>query len=258
MGTLIMVKAMFKRYGIEMRRYGFNTLSMLISFYIIFVLLFYGIQSLAEGTEQFGGALNGMVVGFMIFYLTVYAYAELSWVLVGEAAQGTLEQLSMSPLGFSRVLFARIFVALIYRMAIMFVLLLLMMWTTGRWLTFDLLTLIPLLVLTMASVQGVGFVMGGLALVFKQVQAALGILQFVFVGLIAAPIEQFPVLKMLPLSWGTRLVGDAMINGTHLWDIPPGDLLVLGVTAVGYFSAGFLAFKYFERIARDRGLLGHY
>ena len=258
MATFVMIKAMFKRYAIELRRYGFNTLSMLVSFYLIFVLLFYGIQSLAEGSEQFGGALNGMVVGFMVFYLTVYAYAELSWVLVGEAAQGTLEQLSMSPLGFGRVLIARIFAALVFRMIIMFALLLLMMWTTGRWLTLDVLTLIPLLVFTMASVQGIGFVMGGLALVFKQVQAALGILQFVFVALIAAPIEQFPALKFLPLSWGTRLIGDAMINGTRLWSIAAGDLMVLAVTGVGYFTLGFVGFKYLERLARDRGLLGHY
>jgi ABC-2 type transport system permease protein len=253
-----MIKAMFKRYAIELRRYGFNTLSMLVSFYMIFVLLFYGIQSLAEGSSQFGGALNGMVVGFMIFYLTVYAYAELSWVLVGEASQGTLEQLYMSPLGFGRVLIARIFAALVFRTIIMFALLLLMMWTTGRWLTLDLLTLIPLLLFTMASVQGVGFVMGGLALVFKQVQAALGILQFVFVALIAAPIEQFPVLKFLPLSWGTRLIGDAMINGTRIWEIASGDLMVLVVTGVGYFTVGFIGFKYLEGLARDRGLLGHY
>ena len=113
---------MFKRYAIELKRYYFNTISMLVSFYIIFLLLFLGVRSLAE-SGQFGTALNGMVVGFTIFYLTVYAYAELSWVLVGEAQQGTLEQLSMSPLGFVRVLIARIFVALIYRTAIMFALL---------------------------------------------------------------------------------------------------------------------------------------
>ena len=32
---------------------------------------------------------DGMVIGFTVFYLVVYAYAELSWVLIGEAQQGT-------------------------------------------------------------------------------------------------------------------------------------------------------------------------
>lgn len=258
MRTLVLVLAMFKRYAIELRRYAFNTLSMLASFYLIFLMLFLGIRTFAGGNEQFGSALPGMVVGFMVFYLTVYAYAELSWVLIAEAQQGTLEQLSMSPLGFGRVLIARIFAALGFRVVIMFGLLLLMMATSGRWLSVDLATIVPLLVFTVASVQGIGWVMGGLALVFKQIQASLGILQFIFVALIAAPVEQFPGVKFLPLSWGTELIRRAMINGTALWQFPAADVALLAVNGVAYFGLGFLVFKLLERVARDRGLLGHY
>ena len=256
MATWIMFKAMVKRYAIELRRYYFNTLSMLVSFYFIFLLLFLGIQSVSG--PQFGDALNGMVVGFSVFYLTIYSYAELSWVLIQEAQQGTLEQLSMSPLGFGRVLIARITAALVFRLLIMFALLILLMATTGRWLSVDLLTVLPLLVLTVASAQGVGFVMGGLALVFKQIQASLGILQFVFVALIAAPLDQFPFLKFLPLSWGTHLIGQAMIAGTRIWQMSGSDVLLLIANAVFYFGVGFSIFKLFERAARNRGLLGHY
>jgi ABC-2 type transport system permease protein len=258
MATLIMIKAMFKRYAIELRRYYFNTLSMLVSFYFVFLLIFLGIRTFAGGSQQFGNALGGMVVGFTIFYLTIYAYAELSWVLVQEAQQGTLEQLSMSPLGLGRVLIARIFAALAFRVVIMFALLVLMMATTGRWLSVDVATIIPLLILTVAGAQGVGFVMGGLALVFKQIQAALGILQFVFVALIAAPLDRFPNAKFLPLSWGTHLIRDAMLDGTRIWQMQPGDLALLAGSGAFYFGTGFLVFKLFERAARGRGLLGHY
>jgi ABC-2 type transport system permease protein len=199
-----------------------------------------------------------MVVGLTVCYLTIYAYAELSLVLVQDAQQGTLEQLSMSPLGLGRVLIARIFAALTFRVIIMFALLILMMATTGRWLSVDVATIVPLLILTVASAQGVGFVMGGLALVFKQIQAALGILQFVFVALIAAPLDRFPIAKFLPLSWGTHLIGDAMIDGTRIWQMSAGDLALLVGNGGLYFGLGFLAFKLFERAARGRGLLGHY
>lgn len=258
METLVLVKAMFKRYAIELKRYSFNTLSMLVSFYFIFLLLFLGIRSFTGGSQQFGSALSGMVVGFTVFYLAVYAYAELSWVLVQEAQQGTLEQLSMSPLGFGRVLMARIFAALVYRIVIMFALLIVMMATTGQWLSVDLPTIVPLFVLTVAGAQGIGFFMGGLALVFKQIQASLGILQFLFVALIAVPLDQFPFAKLLPLTWGTRLIGRAMIDDITLWQMSVADLSWLLANAAFYFGLGFLAFKLFERVARNRGLLGHY
>jgi len=130
MRTLVMTWAMVKRYGIELKRYAFNTLSMLVSFYLIFLILFLGIRSFAGNSPQFGEALPGMVIGFTVFYLVVYAYAELSWVLIAEAQQGTLEQLSMSPLGFGRVIVARIFAALAFRIVVMFALLVIMMATT--------------------------------------------------------------------------------------------------------------------------------
>jgi ABC-2 type transport system permease protein len=256
--TLIVVKAMFKRYAIELKRYYFNTLSMLASFYFVFLLLFLGVRSFAGESLELSGALGGMVVGFLVFYLTVYAYAELSWVLIAEAQQGTLEQLSMSPLGLRRVLIARVFAALAYRVAIMFLLLVLMMATTGKWLAVDVPTLVTLMLLTVASAQGVGFFMGGLALVFKQIQASLGILQFLFVALIAAPLDRFPWAKLLPLTWGTNLIAQAMIDGTRIWQMHAADLGLLLANATAWFGLGLASFTFFERQARERGLLGHY
>jgi ABC-2 type transport system permease protein len=174
----------------------------------------------------------------------MYAYAELSWVLTGEAQQGTLEQLSMSPLGLGRVLVARVASAMVFRIVIMLGFLLLMMATSGKWLRLDVITLVPLFAFTVASVLGIGFVMGGLAIVFKQVQAALGILQFGFVALIAAPVEQFPFLKL--------------IHGVSILAMPLDDLAFLAANGLFYFGVGLLIFKFFERAARSRGLLGHY
>jgi ABC-2 type transport system permease protein len=258
MATLALVTAMFKRYAIEMKRYYFNTLSMLASFYLIFVLVFFGARSFAGNEANFGGTLAGIVVGFGIFYLSMYAYAELSWVLTGEAQQGTLEQLSMSPLGLGRVLVARLASAMVFRLVIMVGFLLLMMATSGRWLRLDVVTLVPLFAFTVASVLGIGFIMGGLAIVFKQIQAALGILQFAFVALIAAPVDQFPFLKFLPLSWGTSLIGRSMIGGVSIFAMPLSDVTFLVANGLFYFSLGLLIFKFFEREARNRGLLGHY
>lgn len=258
MATLALITAMFKRYAIELRRYYFNTLSMLASFYLIFVLVFFGARSFAGDRAGFGGTLASIVVGFTVFYLCMYAYAELSWVLMGEAQQGTLEQLSMSPLGLGRVLVARIAAAFAFRAVIMLGFLVLMMATSGKWLRLDLITLIPLFIFTIASVQGIGFIMGGLALVFKQIQAALGILQFAFVGLIAAPVEQFPAVRYLPLSWGSELIRHSMVDGVSITAMPVRDVALLIANGLAYFGLGLLVFKLFERQARKQGLLGHY
>jgi ABC-2 type transport system permease protein len=194
----------------------------------------------------------------MIWIFAIFAYSELSWVLLQEAQQGTLEQLSMSPVGLGKVLLSRLSAAVVYHLLIVTLFLFMMMVSTGKWLNLDILSILPLILLTISGVLGIGFIMGGLALVFKQVQASFQILQFVFVALIAAPPDKFPFVKYLPLSWGTRLIAKVMIGNTSILEIPPAELLFLLINSVFYFSLGYVFFKLFERQARDRGLLGHY
>jgi ABC-2 type transport system permease protein len=80
-----------------------------------------------------------------------------------------------------------------------------MMLVSGRWLNLDPLTVVPLVMLAVAPIVGLGFLMGGLALLYKRVENLFGIITFGFVGLITAPVEQFELLKLLPLAQGSHL-----------------------------------------------------
>lgn len=254
----IVLKALVKRNFLLVWRYPFNLLAGQVSLFLIFLVIFYGARAMGAGGPAFGQTLSGIVMGFMLWQFMIFAYSDLTWDFINEAQQGTLEQLYMSPLGFGWVAVSHIIGFLIINMAITFAMLFAMMGITGRWLNVDLASVLPLMLLVVWAVYGFGFLMGGLALVFKQVQAAFQILQFVWLGLIAAPLDQFPALKFAPVSWGTHLLGRVMIGGQSLLEIPAGDLLFLLVNSAVYFTLGYLAFKYFERVARDRGLLGHY
>ncbi len=259
MRYLALFIAQLKIRYIYLKRYYFDTLSMIVTIFLVFLIIFFGATWLLGGTPgDTGDTLEGIVVGFMVWTFALMAYSTLSWGMIEEAQQGTLEQLYMSPLGFGWVTILRVAAHFIFNLLIVIVILLLMMGTTGRWLNLDVLSLIPLVLLTIAGAYGIGFFMGGLALVFKRVQSALQILQFVLVIFIAAPFGWMPFMRFLPLSLGTRLIGAVMIDGRTLLELPPGDVLFLIANSAVYFGLGFLAFKLFEDVARDRGLLGHY
>jgi ABC-2 type transport system permease protein len=133
-----------------------------------------------------------------------------------------------------------------------------MMLTTGRYLHIDILSLLPLFVFTIAAPYGMGFMAGGIALIFKQIRALFQIVQFVFIGFIAAPVAKLAILKILPLSLGTSLIRRVMAEGISITDIPATDLGLLALNGAFYFGFGFFIFKICEKIARKRGLLGHY
>lgn len=258
MTAVIVMQAMLKRYALETRQYAFNTVMGLVVAYMFFFMIFVGAWATGGDQAGFGQTVSGVVVGLMVWLLALSAFSDVAGRLTTEASQGTLEQLAMSPVGLGRVVVYRAFSQFFIQLATVLVFLFLMMATTGRWLHLDFPSLLPLLVLTVAGAQGVGLAMGGLTLLFKRTAATFGLLQFVFIALLAVPPEKLSTMRYLPLSWGTHLIRRVMIEGVSLLQIPVGDLLFLAANGAAYFGIGYGIFRICERIARDRGMLGHY
>lgn len=256
---LIMFKALFKQSFIETRRYIFETVSGIITLLLFFLGLFYGAKALVGGSAaNLGPTLEALVVGYMLWALAIFMYFSIAQDLIQQAQLGTLEQLSMSPSGLGLVVLARTLAAMVFQLIIMAVLLLLMMAITGKWLHIDLLSILSIAVLTLMGVFGLSFILGSLALVFKKVQSALQITQMAFIGFIALPIAKFGWLKWTPLAWGNHLLKEVMIKEESLFSLPLGDVGFLAAHALIYFCIGMATFRYFEIVARKRGLLGHY
>jgi ABC-2 type transport system permease protein len=252
------MQALLRMSLIEQRRYMFNSVVRMVTVYAFFLMLFMGARVTLGASAGFGGTLSSLVVGMLVFMMAQRAYQDHSTRLNGEAMQGTLEQLAMSRVGLAQVLVYNMMVMTIVQLCFNAVFLVLMMATTGQWLHLDLLSIVPLLLLATLSVHGVGMAMGGLTLLFKRVGATAAIFQYVFLMLVAVPVEKFPAFAYLPLSYGSGLIRRVMVDGQSLYRMPAGDVLFLLANSAAYFAAGLLIFKLCERIARDRGALGHY
>ena len=250
--------AMVRLSMIESKRYAFNTFMRLVLSYAFFFMVFMGTWATLGGSATFGDNLAGIVVGMTIWMCAFRAFTDLANRLTGEATQGTLEQLAMSPIGLGRVLMYQTFAQVVIQLLFVLIVLVAMMATTGQWLHLDLVSLVPLLLMSMLAVQGVGFAMGGLTLVFKRVGATFTIFQYIFLTLVAVPLDKVPALKFLPLAWGAKLVRRVMIDEVSIFRMPVGDVAFLLANGICWFALGFAVFKGLERMARDRGMLGHY
>lgn len=258
MKTLVLYKTMFKQTIIGLRRYMFETITGTVTLFLFFLALFYGAKAFGADGPQFGNTLDHMVVGYAVWTMAIFVYFSMAQDLLMEAQLGTLEQLAMSPLGLGRVLMGRALSGLVWQLLTMAVLLTAMMAATGKWLNVDLLSIIPILILTVAGVTGLSFALAGLAIVFKKVQSALQIVQVGFILLLAVPLSRVPALKFAPLSWGFGLLKKIMVDGETLLSLGAGDVGFLALHAVVYIALGLAVFRMFENVARSRGLLGHY
>ncbi|WP_049924387.1 ABC transporter [Halopiger djelfimassiliensis] len=237
-------------------RYPVNTLGRFLTTFVFFLVIFFGGQ--AMGGPAFDDSLGGLIVGFFLFTLTVTAYSGLAWNITREAQWGTLEQLFMSPHGFGTVFVLKSIVNVLESFLWGFSMLGAMVVLTGQPLVVDVVTIVPIATLALLSVIGIGFLFAGLALLYKRLENVFQLVQFAFVGLIAAPAADTPAVTVLPLVKGSELLLIAMNDGTSLGEFPLADLGLLFAVGVGYAGLGYVAFHLAQRRARRRGVMGHY
>ncbi|MCO8246146.1 ABC transporter permease [Haladaptatus sp. AB643] len=260
-GVLTLFAAVLRKRVLLLVRYPMNTLAQIVTVYLFFAVIFFGGKAAAGSigaASALSGTFGGLIVGWFLWTMALAAYFSLATSITREAQWGTLEQLYMSPYGFGAVMVSSVVAYLLESMLWGAIILPLMLVTTGQHLAVDLLTVVPIVVLTLLPVVGIGFVFAGLALLYKRIENVSQLMQFVLIGLIAAPVADFEPLRYLPLVQGSAMLQRAMQNGVRLWQFPATDLAILVAAAVGYCLFGFYVFTLAARRARRQGVLGHY
>lgn len=260
-GRYTLFIAVLKRKARLTLRYRVNFLIEIVGIYLFFAGAFFGGQVAIERAGN-GIALepgfDGVIVGFFLWTAAQVSYSGLQRSVTTESQWGTLEQLFISPYGFQTVMTTKLLVNVIWSIFVAALLLLLMMVTTTRGLTIDAFTIVPILLLTLLSVLGVGFVIAGLAMIYKKVGNINNIMQIILLGLVATPAVSVSGVSLLPLAHGSAMLQDAMRQGISLFEFSIVDLgLLLGV-GFGYLAVGYALFGYATRVARRRGVMGHY
>jgi len=125
----------------------------------------------------------------------------------------TLEQLYMSPVSAWRILLARVSGMVFNEMFIIVFLLFIAMLTTGEWLNLNPVAVIPILLLTVVSMIGVSFIVAGISVIVKQINAFLQILQFVIMAFAFIPLSVAPYLVFAPFVKGVDMTRHVMIHG---------------------------------------------
>ena len=255
-GFPTLFRAVAKKRVLLLVRYPVNTLSQFAVTYIVFLLIFFGGRAVAGAALS--DTLSGLIAGYLLWTMAIVAYSGLSWNVTRESQWGTLEQLFMSPFGFGRVMAVKTVVNVLEAFFWGVGILALMVLTTGQSPVIEPVTVLVLGTLAVAPAVGIGFVFGGLALLYKRIENAFSLVQFLLIGLIAAPVGAYPLLKWLPLTQGSHLLGRAMADGVRLWEFPATELAVLVVTAVGYLAVGYFVFHRAQHRARRKGVMGQY
>ena len=247
------------RTWILYRRYPMNYFSGLFVMLFTFYGLIMGAQFLGGNAFAMGDRLDGVILGYWLWNLAIFAFTYTAATMQTEAIAGTLEQLFLSSFGALRIFLARILASLVINIVTSTLLLLVMLILTGRTLSFPLEIILPLASAVMAA-YGIGLMVGGAALVFKQVSRFMTIVQFMLLPLVVVPFDEVEgidpeVFNFLPMEPSAALLRSLMARGEAL------DLTQLAISlgnGVGHMLLGVLVFHWAVKTARKHALLGQF
>jgi ABC-2 type transport system permease protein len=254
--TAILAREIVHRRVKILRRYPLNTVVGLLSGIVFFLLLLVGGR--AVGGQRFESQIRAFIVGYYLYSMSIPAFRSLAGTFSNASRTGTLEQLYVTPFGFSYLSFLAITITLTETLLWGLITLFVMVLVTGAPVLFDPLTIVVLSLLTIAPVAGIGFVFGGLAVVYKRVSATFSLLQYGFIFFVFLPAAQNPQLRLLPITDGKYLLLKAMTEGYHIWELSPVALGLLTLKAVLFVGGGIFLFNRIIDVGRKRGVLGHY
>lgn len=251
--------AELKREWILLKRYSVEAISGIIGLTIGFYGLFLSAKYVAGSAFQMGDRLDSVIIGYVLWSLMMFIVSDISGGLQREAQTGTLEQLFLSPFGASRIFVTRALASLSMQLLLNLSILLLIMLLTGSRLSFPPILLLPLATVLL-GVYGLALGMGASALLLKQVQRLLGIIQFMLLLVLSLPIETWEgpvrlVGMLLPMAPGAALLRDVMARNLPL----NGGLFAIALlNGVGYLAIGLIVFRWSERTAKRQGKLAGY
>nr|WP_308219600.1 ABC transporter permease [Halorientalis litorea] len=251
-----LARAVLYREYLIFVRYPANAVGGIVIALFFFGVLFYGGRLLAG--QALTDSLEGIIVGYFLWTLSVGAYSSVSNDIGSEVQWGTLERHITTPFGFAPVALLKGVAKVVRTFLTSAVVLVVMLVLTGTHLSLEPVTVVVVAGLAITSVLGLGFAAGGVTVLYKRIGNWLNLLQFGFVVLISAPVLDAPWTRVLPLAHGSALLQRAMVDGVRLWEFGPGDLALLVGVAVGYLLGGYVVFHYATRRARRLGVLGDY
>lgn len=253
-----LIQAELKRRWSLVKAYPVEELVETVMLAVFFYLIFLGAKYMAGPTASFGDRLDSIVVGYTVWLLMISTYSGIAYGLYDESKSGTVKQLMMSPYQLSHIFIARTIASTTFSVLVVSAVAGITMFLTGARLHLSPLMALPFLSVIMGSL-GLGFILGGMVFVVKQVRSIQMVVQFALLFGVMVPIETWDTASgiagsFLPISPGAASLRLLLVN--QEFSLLFNSLAILN--GLLYMGIGIFFFKKMENRARRLGMVGHY
>jgi ABC-2 type transport system permease protein len=248
-----------RRQWLMFRRYPVESFTGALVFTILFFGLFTGARYLAGANADFEQRLDVVVAGYVLWLLTTGLFVGPGAQLTEDARVGILEQLFVSPHNFTVFTVVRLLSGLVQHLLLIVVVLVIICLITRTRLDYGAAELLPFAAIIFAA-SGLGLMAASYAMLVRQVNAVLGIGQFLLLPLVAAPVQSIAgygawLTALLPINPASQLLQSELAAGHAA---TPAELAIALANGVGYFLLGALLLERASRRARRLAIIGSF
>lgn len=243
--ALALSQAEVRKAGIMLRRYPFGPLVSVI----ILTLVFLALVRTATG---FGGGVRGVefavtIQTYLLWTALIASFGAIQAMIEQDSRSGLLEQVLMSPASPAFYFSLRALISGLVSLAITLVIAAVLSALFGAPNVLSMRLLLALAIV-LPSAIGIGLILGGMTLVWKDIGPLDTLLQFALLPLF---------LGLDPVPW---LVSLALPGLPALALLHAGDngMIAALIAAIAWLSLGVICFMFCLNIARKRGLIYQY
>jgi ABC-2 type transport system permease protein len=241
--------------------YRANVLTGMLSLYVIFVGFTFMLGRGEMHPADLATALLGYVAWFLMNQVLQNVGQGIRWAAVG----GTLEQMCLSPAPLGFILMGRTVANLMITLLFVALLSAILKLAHGVGVPMSLAG-IPVCVLIILGVYGFGYLIGGMVLIYKQMESLTSLLSngMLFLNGTLLPVALMPpwlaaVARALPSTQGVIVLRKVVLESQTLgaaW--ADGSLVWLLVHSLLLLTSGIVVFTWCQHIAQRNGSMGQY
>ena len=261
---LHIMRAHFTAEFITLLRYPFDLASMYFIITFFFAGIYLGVYAFIPAGHVIGGTMTAVYVSYVFWTFYLLTVSRASWEIKEAATKGYIEREFLTPAGHGPTIFAKISASSatgLFHYAVISVLCALIFRVK---VAIDIPSILFVFFFCYIFLLGIGLTLSGMALVFKRVGNVLSLIQIVLMGLSFGALGSYHstaeiALRWFPYTQSIRLLRTVLLDGKGFsYVIQPANSVPLVVGAFAFFAVGCLAFRWLDRVAMNRGLIGQF
>lgn len=255
MKTSILFWTILKKSIIIKLRYKFEFFTAVVSLSLMFLGMMFGAETLSNSPLSATSKV-GMLSGYILWTIMLTSYGNISGRIIDESISGTFIQLYINSKSLLTTLFFNCIASFITSLATIYSIIVVTSLVSGISLSLQVFKILPVVILGIPAIWGLGLVIGSLTLSFKKVQSMSSIISMFVLGSIPFIVNKNVIAAtLLPFGMSTKIAMDIFNFRRGIFDISMNEVLIILAGNVVYLAFGYVSYIICMGIAKKHGRL---